>query len=75
MAGRVAFVGAVHEALPALRAVAEHPDAELVCVVTLSEAGAAKASGVVDLAPVAAGAGVDLLRYDDVNSPEAVAGR
>jgi len=73
MAGRVAFIGAVHEALPALRAVAEHQDVELVCVVTLSEAGAAKASGVVDLAPVAAAARVDLLRYDDVNSPEAVA--
>lgn len=71
MPGRVVFIGAVHEALPALEAVGRHPDAELACVVTIAEAGAA--SGVVDLAPVAAAAGVPLLRHDDVNSAAGVA--
>lgn len=72
MAGRVVFIGAVHEALPALEAVVQHPDAELAAVVTISEAAAAGASGVVDLAGVAAAAGVPLLRHDDVNSPAGV---
>jgi methionyl-tRNA formyltransferase len=70
-AGRVVFVGAVHEAVPALAALAGGP-AQLAGVVTLPADRAARASGFVDLAPLARAAGADLLRCTDINAAERV---
>lgn len=69
---RVVFIGAVHEALPALTAVADHPEAELAAVVTLDDTEAARLSGAVDLAATAEQLGSSVIRVTDVNSPEAV---
>jgi len=65
--GRVVFIGAVHEAVPALAAVLASP-AEVVGVVTLPRERAARASGYVDLEPAAAARGVPLLRCTDINA-------
>lgn len=71
-AGRVVLIGAVHEALPALRAVASHPLADLVRVVTLTPETARKTSGAIDVGGAAAQLGVDVTYADDVNHPEVV---
>lgn len=70
---RVVFVGAVHEALPALRALLAAPVAEVVLVLTHSGMGSTAPSGSVDLAGPAQEAGVPVLATDDVNSPRTVA--
>jgi methionyl-tRNA formyltransferase len=70
-AGRIVFVGAVHEAEPALRALLEMK-ADVVAVFTLSERLAARAAGAVDLGPVAKAAGAPLFRTDNLNMPAEV---
>lgn len=70
---RVLLIGAVHEAMDGLRAIAEHPDAELVAVVTLTPEAAADVSGAVNLAAAATERGVPVLRVGDVNSAESAA--
>lgn len=70
-AGRVLFVGAVHEAVPALAALIGSP-AELVGVVTMPRERAAQTSGYVDLDPLARAAGAELLRCADINHAESV---
>lgn len=67
------MIGAVHESSAALKAIADHTEADLVCVVTLSEQAASHVSGVVDLAREADSRGAPVLRVDDVNDPENVA--
>jgi methionyl-tRNA formyltransferase len=64
--GRLVFVGAVHEAEPALRAVLDGP-AEVAAVVTTTEETTRRHSGHVDLAPLARAGGVPVIRTDDVN--------
>lgn len=71
-AGRVIFIGAVHEAYPALGAVCAFDEVEVAAVVTSSCAGALRQSGAVDLEPLAQQAGAPLLRTDDVNDPSFV---
>ena len=68
--GRVVFIGAVHEAVPALHAVVSAPVADLVGVVTAPPG--ATTSGTVDLATPAARAGAPVIRTSDVNDPEVV---
>lgn len=69
---RVVLVGAVHEARDGLRAIDEHPDADLVAVVTLSQEAATGVSGAVDLSAAASSRGIPVLRVSDVNAPESV---
>jgi methionyl-tRNA formyltransferase len=69
--GRIVFVGAVHEAEPALRALLEM-DADVSAVFTLSDRLAARAAGAVDLEPLAKAFGVPLLRTDNLNAPTEV---
>ncbi|HEX3647556.1 MAG TPA: methionyl-tRNA formyltransferase [Pseudonocardiaceae bacterium] len=71
--GRIVFVGAVHEARPALSMLLAHPLATVCAVVTVSERALTLLAGGVDLAELAAPAGVPVIRLDDVNTPEAVA--
>lgn len=71
-AGRVVFIGAVHEAMDALAAVADHPEADMVGVVTLNDEVAAATSGFVDIAGAAEALGAQVLRVGDVNAPEVV---
>ncbi len=68
--GRIVFVGAVHEALPALAALLDGP-AEVAEVVTTPAAGSAP-SGYVDLEPLAAAHGVPLRRCADLNAEDEV---
>ena len=70
----IVFVGAVHEAEPALRALID-ARAGLAAVVTLTEEAAARTSGAVDrdLAAIAASAGVPVIRTDDLNAEAEVA--
>ncbi len=68
---RVVFVGAVHEAEPALEAVLRSK-AEVVAVVMPTAAMGAKQSGAVDLEPLARRFGVPVLRTDNLNSPQDV---
>jgi methionyl-tRNA formyltransferase len=70
--GRLVFVGAVHEAKPALLTVLDGP-AEVAAVVTSPAEPAGRPSGYVDLAPPARARGVPVLRAEDVNSPGTVA--
>lgn len=70
--GGILFVGAVHEAEPALRALLD-ARAELAAVVTLTGAGAARTSGAVDLGALADPRGVPVIRTDDLNDPAQVA--
>ncbi|NMI02273.1 formyltransferase family protein [Pseudonocardia acidicola] len=73
--GRVVFIGAVHEARPALDALLASPVARVVLVVTAPDAGAgpaARRSGAVDLATPARAAGAEVLRAADVNAPHVV---
>ncbi len=69
--GRVIFVGAVHEAVPALAAVLGSP-AEVAEVITLPADRARATSGFVDLEPLAREHGVRVWRCADLNAPEAV---
>jgi methionyl-tRNA formyltransferase len=69
--GRVIFVGAVHEAVPALGALLES-EAEVVEVVTLPEERSAGTSGFVDLEPLARAHGIPLRRCANINSAESV---
>jgi methionyl-tRNA formyltransferase len=69
--GRVLFVGAVHEAVPALAALVDSP-AQVVGVVTMPRERAAQTSGYVDLGPLARVAGAELLPCADINSAESV---
>jgi methionyl-tRNA formyltransferase len=69
--GRVVFLGAVHEALPALHAILRS-EVELAAVVTPPTARATALSGYVDLEPVAAEHRVPLVRAADANDPRTV---
>jgi methionyl-tRNA formyltransferase len=70
--GRIIFIGAVHEAEPALRAVLETP-AQVVRVVTLAEPLASRTAGFVELGVLADAHGIPVLRTTDVNDPALVA--
>jgi methionyl-tRNA formyltransferase len=70
-AGRVVFVGAVHEATSALGALLSGP-AEVAEVVTLPAGRAGAVSGYVDLEPLASAHGVPVWRCADLNAPESV---
>lgn len=69
--GRLVFVGAVHEAVPALDALLRAP-AEIVEVVTLPADRAGRTSGFVDLAPLASAHGVAVRRCADLNAAESI---
>ncbi len=69
--GRIVFVGAVHEAAPALAAVLRS-EAEVAAVFTLTPRLAAKTSGAVDLEPLARPFGVSVLRTENLNAAENV---
>ena len=66
--GRVVFIGAVHEAVPALSAALSAGD--VAEVITLPADRAATTAGFVDLEPLAARFGVRLLRCANVNAEE-----
>ncbi len=70
-AGRVAFVGAVHEAVPALGVLIDS-GAVITEVVTLPAERAASTSGFVDLEPLARAHGIPVRRCADINSAESV---
>lgn len=70
--GSIVFVGAVHEAEPALRALVE-TGARLAAVVTLDPERARRTAGFVDLEPLARAAVAPLLRVADLNAPAEVA--
>jgi methionyl-tRNA formyltransferase len=69
--GRVIFVGAVHEAVPALSALLDS-GAEVAEVVTLPQERSAGTSGFVDLEPLARPHGITVRRCADINSAESV---
>jgi methionyl-tRNA formyltransferase len=69
--GRVIFVGAVHEAVPALGALLDS-GAEVAEVVTLPVERSASTSGFVDLEPLARAHGIPVRRCADINSAESV---
>ncbi|WP_158605535.1 methionyl-tRNA formyltransferase [Amycolatopsis panacis] len=71
--GRIVFIGAVHEARPALAALLGDPRARVVTVVTPSAERARGLSGAVDLTELAGQHGVPVLRSDDINEPAFVA--
>jgi methionyl-tRNA formyltransferase len=66
--GRVVFIGAVHEAVPALSVLLS--TADVAEVITLSAERAATTAGFVDLEPLAARFGVRLVRCANVNDEE-----
>jgi methionyl-tRNA formyltransferase len=68
---RVIFVGAVHEAVPALGALLDG-GADIAEVVTLPPERAASTSGFVDLEPLARAHGIPVRRCADINSAESV---
>jgi methionyl-tRNA formyltransferase len=68
---RVVFVGAVHEAVPALGVLLDS-GAEIAEVVTLPAERAAGTSGFVDLEPLARAHGIPVRRCADINSAESV---
>lgn len=68
----VAFIGAVHEARPALQALIDNPLVSVGVVITRSPETGARLSGAVDLASVATEAGVPVLYADDANDPSVV---
>jgi methionyl-tRNA formyltransferase len=70
--GGIVFVGAVHEAEPALRALID-ARAGLAAVVTPTAEVAARISGAVDLAGIAGAAGIPVIRTDDLNAEADVA--
>ena len=69
--GRVIFVGAVHEAVPALGALLGS-GADIAEVVTLPAERSASTSGFVDLEPLATARGVAVRRCVDINSTDSV---
>ncbi|HLH84929.1 MAG TPA: methionyl-tRNA formyltransferase [Trebonia sp.] len=69
--GRVIFIGAVHEAVPALGVLLDST-AEVVEVITLPPERAATTAGFIDLEPLAARFGVPVRRCADVNSAGSV---
>ena len=69
--GRVIFVGAVHEAVPAL-SVLLGSETDIAEVVTLPAPRAASTSGFVDLEPLARAHGITIRRCADINSAESV---
>lgn len=69
--GRVIFVGAVHEAVPALGVLLDS-EAEVAEVVTLPVDRSGSTSGFVDLEPQAGARGVAVRRCADINSAESV---
>ncbi|HJP79275.1 MAG TPA: methionyl-tRNA formyltransferase [Pseudonocardiaceae bacterium] len=71
-AGRIVFVGAVHEARPALRVLLASPLVTTVAVITATTDGLDRLAGAVDLAGQADRAGVPVIRTEDVNAPEIV---
>jgi methionyl-tRNA formyltransferase len=70
--GRLVFVGAVHEAVPALTALLRSA-VDVAEVVTMPTGHAGRASGYVDLEPIAAASGVKVTRCTDINSADSVA--
>src|SRR5947209_9373651 len=70
--GRVLFVGAVHEAHPALRVLLASPLITVVAVITATPRGLDGLAGAVDLAAPARSADVPVIRTDDVNAPDIV---
>ncbi|HET6875917.1 MAG TPA: methionyl-tRNA formyltransferase [Jatrophihabitans sp.] len=70
--GRVVFIGAVHEARPALESLLASDLVEVAAVVTSTPDGAARRSGAINLAGLAAARGVPVLRTDDANDPRVV---
>jgi methionyl-tRNA formyltransferase len=68
---RVIFVGAVHEAVPALGVLLDS-EADIAEVVTLPAGRAASTSGFVDLEPLARAHGIAVRRCADINSAESV---
>jgi methionyl-tRNA formyltransferase len=69
--GRVIFVGAVHEAVPALGVLIDS-EAEIAEVVTMPAERAGSTSGFVDLEPLAQAHGIAVRRCADINSAESV---
>ncbi len=69
--GRVAFIGAVHEAAPALSVLLDG-DAEVVAVFTMPANKAGSLSGHVDLRPLAEPHGVPVIDAEDINAPAVV---
>ena len=69
--GRVIFVGAVHEAVPALGALLGS-GAGIAEVVTLPAERSASTSGFVDLEPLATARGIAVRRCVDINSTDSV---
>jgi methionyl-tRNA formyltransferase len=69
--GRVVFVGAVHEAIPAL-AILLASTAEVAEVITLTAERAASTAGFVDLAPLAGRFAVPVRRCADINAADCV---
>jgi methionyl-tRNA formyltransferase len=72
LGGHIVFVGAVHEAAPALRALLD-AGAPPTGVVTLDETLASRTAGAVDLAAIVAGRGIPVLRTANLNAPAEVA--
>ncbi len=70
--GRILFIGAVHEARPALRVLLASPLVTIVAVITATQRGLDRLAGAVDLATLARSADVPVIRTDDVNAPEIV---
>jgi len=68
---RVIFVGAVHEAVPALGVLLDS-GVEITEVVTLPAERAASTSGFVDLEPLARAHGIEVRRCADINSADSV---
>jgi methionyl-tRNA formyltransferase len=68
---QVLFIGAVHEAEPALKALLA-ADVEVVGVFTLTRKQAARTAGAVDLTPMAAEQGVPVFRTANINRSDAV---
>src|ERR1700730_5819940 len=69
--GRVIFVGAVHEAVPALGALLDS-GAEIAEVVTLPAERSTRTSGFVALEPLARAHGITVRRCANINSVESV---
>jgi methionyl-tRNA formyltransferase len=69
--GRVIFVGAVHEAVPALGVLLDS-GTEIAEVVTLPTERATSTSGYTDLEPLANAHGIAVRRCADINSAESV---
>ena len=69
--GRLVFVGAVHEAEPALAALLDSP-AEVASVITVAAGQGPLPAGYVDLEPLARAHGVPVRRCADINATREV---